>query len=113
MENLNPTVVWATILGGCSAFLILTNAIERLVGIWKKAKAPNDQQNERIGALEAWRVDVDRKLLNDNTHLSSIDEGNRVTQRALLALLDHGIDGNNTKQMKDAKESLESYLINR
>jgi hypothetical protein len=63
--------------------------------------------------LEEWRRDVDRKLLNDNNHLNAIDKGERVTQRALLALLEHGIDGNNLKQMKEAKNELQNHLINR
>lgn len=113
MENLTPAVVWAAILGGCSAFLLLTNAIERLVNIWRKAKAPNEKQDERLEALEEWRREVDRKLNSDHDHLGAIDEGNRVTQRALLALLDHGIDGNNIEQMQHAKEELQDHLINR
>ena len=113
MENVNPTVIWAAILGGCSAFLLLTNAIERLVSLWKKSKAPNDRQNERLDDLEEWRREVDRKLATDHNHLSAIDSGNRVTQRALLALLDHGIDGNNIEQMQHAKEELQEHLINR
>ena len=78
----------------------------------KAAKAPNEQQNERLNALENWRKEVDRKLDRDNDRLRDIDSGNRVTQRALLALLDHGIDGNNIKQMQDAKEALQDHLIN-
>lgn len=31
----------------------------------------------------------------------------------LLALLDHGIDGNNIEQMQHAKEELQNHLINR
>ena len=56
---------------------------------------------------------MDRKLEADTTHLGKLDEGNRVTQQALLALLDHGIDGNNTEQMQHAKEALQQYLIDR
>ena len=32
---------------------------------------------------------------------------------ALLALLDHGIDGNNISQMQEAKTALQNHLINR
>ena len=32
---------------------------------------------------------------------------------ALLALLDHGIDGNNIEQMKQAKEDLQRHLVER
>ena len=63
--------------------------------------------------IENWREDVDRKLDSDLQHLTKIDNGNRATQQAILALLDHGIDGNNVKQMQDAKEELQRYLINR
>jgi len=34
-----------------------------------------------------------------------------VTQRALLALLAHGIDGNHLPQMEEAKQELELHLI--
>ena len=100
-------------LATASAFLLLANAVEKIVQAVKAAKAPNEKQDKRLDELEAWKAEVDRKLLNDNIHLSNIDNDNRVTQRALLALLDHGIDGNNIKQMQHAKEELQEHLINR
>lgn len=113
MENLNPTTFWAWVLGIASAVVLISNAVEKIVKAWKAAKAPTDQQNERLDALERWKADVDRKLLNDNNHLNAIDEGTRITQRALLALLDHGIDGNNIAQMQHAKEELQEHLLRR
>lgn len=113
MENLTPGGVTAAILAVASAIVLLANAAEKIIAAWKAAKAPNVQQNQRLDALEEWKRDVDRKLLNDNNHLNAIDEGARVTQRALIALLEHGIDGNNIKQMQDAKAELQNHLINR
>lgn len=110
---MNAEGLWTIILAGASAIVLLSNAAEKLVKAWKAAKAPNTLQNERLDALEEWRKTVDGKLNNDNERLSSIEEGNRATARALLALLDHGIDGNNIKQMQDAKEGLRNHLINR
>ena len=95
-----------------AAIVLISNAAEKIVRAVKAAKSPNDQQNDRLSALEDWRKEVDRKLDRDNDRLRDIDSGNRVTQRALLALLDHGIDGNNIKQMQDAKEALQDHLIN-
>lgn len=113
MENLTPAEIWAAVLAVVSGFLLLANAAEKIVKAWKAAKAPNDHQNERLDALETWRKEVDSKLTADNNRLGDIDDGNRVTQRALLALLDHGIDGNNIEQMQHAKEELQNHLINR
>lgn len=113
MEGMNVTAIWALLLAAASAIVLLANAAEKIVKAVKAAKAPNDKQNERLDALESWQKEVDRKLLRDNDHLAVIDDGNRVTQRAILALLDHGIDGNNVKQMQDAKAELQEYLISR
>lgn len=108
MDNL-----WAYILAAASAVVLLSQAVEKIVAAVKMAKAPNLKQDERLDALEAWRRSVDSKLLRDNERLENIEEGDRAIQRALLALLDHGIDGNNIKQMQDAKMGLQNHLINR
>ena len=113
MENVTPAMVWAVILATASAVVLLANAAEKIVAAIKAAKAPSVKQDKRIDDLEEWRREVDRKLTADHTHLVTIDTGNRVTQRALLALLDHGIDGNNIEQMQHAKEELQEHLINR
>lgn len=117
MGNMTLAEALAFILAIASGFLLLANAAEKIVKAYKAWKAPavqqNAQQNERLDALEAWQKEVDGKLNNDNARLDAIVDDNRVTQRALLALLDHGIDGNNIKQMQDAKEDLRTHLINR
>lgn len=113
MENITPDALWALLLAGASALVLLANAGEKVVKIIKAAKAPNQEQNDRLDHLEEWQSDVDRKLNNDNKRLEAIENSDRVTQRALLALLSHGIDGNNTKQMQDARDELQSHLINR
>lgn len=113
MDNITPETAWAWLLAAASAVVLLSTAAEKIVTAVKAAKAPNEQQNSRLDALEEWKRDVDRKLLNDNNHLNAIDEGARVTQRALIALLEHGIDGNNIKQMQAAKTELQNHLINR
>lgn len=113
MESLTPTAFFSAVLAIASAIVLLSNAAEKIVKAWKTAKTPNDQQNARLDALENDMKEVKSKLENDFKHIEKIDDGNRVTQRALLALLDHGIDGNNIKQMQDAKEELQNHLINR
>ena len=50
---------------------------------------------------------------NDDRRFKEIEEGNKITQTALLALLKHSINGNDTKALKEAEKSLEDYLINK
>lgn len=113
MEGMSPGAAWTVILAVASAIVLLSNAAEKIIAAVKIAKAPNQRQDERLTALEDWQRTVEDKLRNDHKRISSIEEGNRATQHALLALLDHGIDGNNIKQMQDAKETLQNHLINR
>ena len=110
--NITPAVILAAVLSVASAIVLLSNAAEKIVKAWKAAKAPNDAQNERLDALEEWKKEVDRKLNNDHEQLETIHTGLRASYQAQLALLDHGIDGNNIKQMQDAKEALQKHLIN-
>lgn len=105
--------LWLLILSAASAVVLLSNACEKIIKAYKTARSPNEKQDERLEELEKWREKVERRLTNDNDRLRDIEKGDRATQRALLALLDHGIDGNNIKQMQDAKEELQNHLINR
>ncbi len=112
---------WPTILGVASAIVLLSNAAKSIAGIWQAAKAPNAKQDSRIDDLEKWKTGefqvwkegVDRKLQNDYEHLQKVDEANRVTGLALIALLDHGIAGNNIEQMKEAKQELAQHLTSK
>lgn len=96
------------IAGGISTLAAASNWIVTLIQV---LKAPNAEQDRQLADLAEWRKSVDRKLDNDNQRLDKKDEGDRVTQLALLALLAHGIDGNHQQQMEEAKTELEKYLI--
>lgn len=113
MANLTPAEIWTAVLAIASAIVLLSNAAEKIAKAIQTAKAPSQALNERMDAFEVWKDSVNQKLDNDNKRLDGIDSGNRVTQLALLALLDHGIDGNNIDQMQHAKEELQNHLINR
>ena len=113
MGKFSPEQIWSGIAFVFSAIILTANAFEKIISAIKAAKAPIIQQNERLDRLEEWQKEVNKKLDQDRERFDVIDSGTRVTQRALLALLDHGIDGNNIKQMQDAKEELQNHLINR
>ena len=113
MENLTTAELWAAVLAFASAIVLLSNAAEKIAKAVRTAKAPNALQDERLDKVEKHLEEIDTYLEHDKRRLDTIEDGNRATQRALLALLDHGIDGNNIEQMQHAKETLQNYLINR
>ena len=110
--NIGIADVWGWIAAILAAVVLISNALEKVVSAWKIAKAPNDAQNKRLDEHERRLEEVEAKLNRDHDRFETIEAGNRVTQRALLALLGHGLDGNNVEQMQDAKKALQDYLIN-
>lgn len=113
MSTLTLTEAWPALLAAASAVVLLANAAEKIAKAHRTFKAPNARQDERLDAVEKHLKEVDRFLASDKKRLDVLEDGNRATQRALLALLDHGIDGNNVSQMQQAKEELQNHLINR
>ena len=103
--------LFAALLAAAGAVSALAGAANWLVKLVQAMKAPNAEQDRRLSSLEKHMEQVDDFLSRDKVHLETIDESTRVTQRALLALLAHGIDGNHQKQMEDAKKELELHLI--
>lgn len=117
MENFTPGQICAIAIGLLLALAGFINTVGSaanwVVKLIQAMKAPNAQQDKEIAELKEWRKGVDAKLDNDNRRLNSNDESTRVTQRALLALLAHGIDGNHQEQMEKAKVELEAHLISK
>lgn len=94
------------ILWLAGAIVAISAAVKVVCGAIERLRKPNKTQDSRITELE-------RKAVNDYNRLNQLEEGNIITQRALLALLAHGIDGNDIEAMKLAKEDLTNYLITR
>lgn len=101
----------AGVIAICGCITGMAGALTAITGWVKQAKSPHEEQNNRITSLENRVAKHDDILARDDTRLKNIEAGNRVTQRALLALLSHGINGNNIPEMEKAYNDLHSYLI--
>lgn len=110
---LTPSDLLNLFLGACGVVITGAGAFAIIYSLIQKAKAPNRMQNERLDKHEEWLKKHDALLDNDNKRLKSLEDGNKIIQKALLALLQHGIDGNDIEGMKKVKSELEQYLIDR
>lgn len=106
------------ICGGLITIMTLWNMVEQRI---KSTKMPTDNLEERVSLLEkklefeikATFAEYDARFGRDKQKIEAIEEGNRVTQKALLALLKHSIDGNNIDALKKAETALSEFLIDR
>lgn len=87
-------------------------AVEKVAKIVKAARAPENQQNAEIEELKKRLTKLENNLLTDEKQIKDSRECNRVLTEGMLALLEHGINGNNIEQMQNAKTGVQQYLIN-
>lgn len=103
----------ASVLYICTAITTISAAVTVIAALISKMKAPNVRQNLRLDQIETRLDKLSNYLDNDNVRIKAIEEGNKVTQKAILALMSHAINGNDTDKLTEAKNSLEQYLINK
>jgi len=105
------TEVWTIVLASASAIVLLSNALEKIAKAVKAAKAPEQRQNDEIEDIKARLDKLEKEILVDEKQLKDARACNHVITKGVLALLDHGINGNNIDQMKEARQDVEQYLI--
>lgn len=111
---------WTILMGCCSALITIAAAVTIVINAVKKLKEPENVQNREIKELQDKMKTFEDRLNkhdeffgNDNKRLLAIEEGNRVTQEAILALMQHAINGNDVDKLKKAEDDLKTYLINK
>lgn len=105
--------MWLKIAGVLGAVVLSWNAFKAISNFFGLAKAPNKAQDKRLDDLEARIKSLEHALGEDKELLGDLQAQNKVVLQSLLALLDHGLDGNNTEQMQAAKAALQQHMINK
>lgn len=123
MDNVisfTPGQLIALVLAVCGAMVTISAAIGVITKAIDKAKAPEKQQDERLNAIERRLDDNDKTIekfreffANDDNRFKAINKSNKIIQTALLALLKHSLNGNDTESLKAAEKSLEEFLIDK
>ena len=103
--------VYSMVMAVCGAIITVSAAIAVIFKAYQVLKKPEKTQDERITVLEAVVGDLKKFLDNDNKRIKTLEDGHRVEQQALLALLSHALNGNDVDSLKEAKTKLENYLI--
>ena len=107
-----------------SLFVSIGNLIILIYTLGKFINKPNQSKNEfqdkRLDLLEnkcvslETRVDkIDDRLDTGNLHFKALDEGNSVTQSALIAIMDALLSGDNKDELKKARNELNAYLTSK
>lgn len=88
------------------AFCGLITAIYAVYKILKQANKPYEDLRDIVESHG-------QMLDNDNQRLKKTEEDNRVIMQSLLVLINHSITNNGYDKLKEAREMIQDYLINR
>lgn len=95
-----------TLLVIAAAIVTLGGAYGVIERVSEKAASKHNQMEEQVEAHE-------KRLANDHRRLNELESSNRLIMRGVMQIMSHEIDGNHTAQLKEVRDDMENYLINR
>ncbi len=99
---MNFTITSEQILGFCG----FVAAIWGVVKIVKEIKKPSDDLKAKVERHE-------ELLMNDNERLKDIELSNKMILNCMFVIINHDLTGNGIDKMKEARDELQEYLINK
>ena len=113
IEDTQVVISFKAVLIICGAIMTIGGATVYIIKIIQKIKQPEETQNQKITNLENRVTVLEEYSKSVNDRIKVMEEGMKVTQQALLAIMSYEINGNDIDKLKQAKDDLEEYLIKR
>lgn len=113
IEDTQVVISFKAVLIICGAIMTIGGATVYIIKIIQKIKQPEETQNQKITNLENRVTVLEGYSKSVNDRIKVMEEGMKVTQQALLAIMSYEINGNDIDKLKQAKDDLEEYLIKR
>ena len=82
-------------------FIVLLGNVIKTIKDWTKPGK----------TVTAWREEMDKTMTDNTERLTTVEEGNRVIMKALIAIMRHEINGNSVDKLQTALDELNDYLI--
>lgn len=97
----------------CSGIITISSAATAVIMWVTKARAPSVKLNDRVTRLEDRVTKIEEHQDNDNKRFKEQDAANRITQQALLAIMNYLINNDEEDKVKlvATRDKLQDYLI--
>lgn len=110
---LTPMEIWQSILLICGGIITIGGAVAVVKRWICRIKRPSAEIKTEVNNVEATLEQHTEYFKNDKIAIDGLKRGQRILYKSHLALISHAIDGNNTEQLKEVKEDLQEFLIQR
>ena len=93
--------------------LVLMDMYLKVMSAIKAYREEKHRRNHPVSSLENKMEEHEQKLKKDYERINSLEEGNRIMMRAMMAMLSHEINGNSVDKLAESMDEIEEYLLNR
>jgi septation ring formation regulator EzrA len=107
MDYINQTMVicgWIITVGGAGTVIL---------NIYRKAKKPNDDIEDRLTSIENDIKEINRKMENDYKSINGNREDMNLIMRSVFSLIENKITGNNIEGLKTTRDELIKALTDK
>lgn len=118
MEYEQLQAFFIVLLGMCALIAAVSGACAAIVKFWRYAHKQSDENAEkladhekRITTLEECCSEVRGKLASDWEWQQGTDEMNTLLLRSIKHLIQHAVDGNDTKKLEAIEAEIDDYLM--
>lgn len=109
--------ITAAVIAATLAFVVLVWNAVKAIHDWRAlAKKPTDERiadhERRIASLEDCCAEVRGKLQSDWEWQRDTADMNKLMLRSIKHLIQHAVDGNDTKKLEAMEQEIDDYLLN-
>ena len=105
-----PEQVYLTILAIAGFITSVTAAIKIIGDVIKKAKEPDQIQNQRIETVEKRVDELDEKVDAVAANKDKANEAWALYMQAMFDLINHELDGNHVDQLRKTRDELQKFI---
>lgn len=89
--------------------LIFCSIVTGVFGVWKIIKELRKPKED----LKAKVEEHEQYLKNNHSRLKEVEASNKMILQCLLIIINHDISGNGIDKLKETRDDLNDYLINK
>ena len=105
-----------TFTGVIGALLVILLFIDVYVKIMSAVKTYREEKKRKdapVSNIEETVKGHEEKLRKDHERLNRLEEAIRVLMRSQIAQLDHEISGNSVEKLRESKNEIQQFLIDK
>lgn len=93
---------WIVAMLICTTLVLIGNVYKTI----KEFRKPKEDLTEQVRKNK-------KAIEHHDQQLSEIEEGTKILQRGMLSLIDHSITGNSIQKLKESRDEMRDYLIDK